>query len=88
MEEIADFFDCSHATISTRFQQEFKLGKASVRKNLRMWQMRRAQKGSDKMLIHLGQQFLGQAQKIETRNTEAEDTRAIRDKFNDADTEP
>lgn len=62
-EEIADFFECNRATIGTRFSQAFNLGKASVRKNVRMWQMRRARKGSDTMLIHLGKHYLGQADK-------------------------
>lgn len=62
-EEIADFFDCTHAVISVRFRQAFQLGKASVRKNVRMWQMRRAQKGSDTMLIHLGKHYCGQTDK-------------------------
>jgi hypothetical protein len=62
-EEIADFFGCTHAVISVRFQQAYQLGKSTVRKNVRMWQMRRAQKGSDTMLIHLGKHYCGQTDK-------------------------
>lgn len=62
-EEIADYFGCAHSTISARFRQEFTLGKATVRKNIRMWQIRRALKGSDVMLIHLGKHYCGQTDK-------------------------
>jgi hypothetical protein len=62
-EEIGDFFGCNHAVISRRYSQAYNLGKASVRKNVRMWQMRRAQKGSDTMLIHLGKHYCGQIDK-------------------------
>lgn len=70
-EEIADFFDTSRSVITGRFGQAFKLGSSDVRKNVRMWQMRNARKGSDKMLIHLGQQYCGQSQKIEQTNRES-----------------
>lgn len=67
-DDIADFFGCSRATIASRFQREFELGKATVRVNVRRWQIRRARKGSDTMLIHLGKQYCGQADKVETKN--------------------
>ena len=76
-EEIADFYGCTHAVISVRFSQEYKLGKANVRKNIRMWQIRSARKGSDKMLIHLGQQYCGQSEKIEQTNTEGPQVKLI-----------
>jgi hypothetical protein len=62
-EEIGDFFGCAHSVISRNYAQAYNLGKASVRKNVRMWQMRRALKGSDTMLIHLGKHYLGQTDK-------------------------
>ena len=68
-EEIADYFDTSRSVITARFGQAFKLGHANVRKNVRMWQIRNARKGSDKMLIHLGQQYCGQSQKVETKQS-------------------
>jgi hypothetical protein len=65
-EEIADFFDTSRSVITARFGQAFKLGAAEVRTNVRKWQIRRARKGSDTMLIHLGKQYCGQAEKVES----------------------
>ena len=62
-EEIADYFGCDRAVISRRYSREFQLGKASVRKNIRLWQIRRALKGSDIMLIHLGKHYCGQIDK-------------------------
>ncbi len=76
-EEIADYFDTSRSVITARFGQALKLGRANVRKNVRMWQIRRARKGSDKMLIHLGQQYCGQSQKIEQTNTEGPQVKLI-----------
>lgn len=69
-EEVADFFDTSRSVITARFGQAFKLGQASVRKNVRMWQMRRAKAGSDTMLIHLGKQYCGQADKGQSQEAE------------------
>lgn len=66
-EEIADFFDTSRSMITGRFGQAFKLGAATVRTNVRKWQIRRARKGSDTMLIHLGKQYCGQAEKVEQK---------------------
>lgn len=66
-EEIADFFDTSRSVITARFGQAFKLGAAEVRTNVRKWQIRRARKGSDTMLIHLGKQYCGQAEKIDQK---------------------
>lgn len=66
-EEVADFFDTSRSVITARFGQAFKLGAATVRKNIRKWQIRRASKGSDTMLIHLGKQYCGQSDKAEVK---------------------
>ena len=62
-EEVAHFFDTSRSVITAKYGQAFRLGAADVRKNVRMWQMRRAKKGSDVMLIHLGKHYCGQADK-------------------------
>lgn len=59
-EEVADFFGCTRGVIANRFSREFELGKANVRINVRKWQIRRARKGSDVMLIHLGKHYCGQ----------------------------
>jgi hypothetical protein len=74
-EEIADFFDTSRSVITARFGQAFKLGSSTVRKNVRMWQMRRALKGSDTMLIHLGKHYCDQRDKP-SQEPEAKETPA------------
>ena len=71
-EEIADFFDTSRSVITARFGQAFKLGAANVRKNIRMWQIRSARKGSDNMLIHLGKHYCGQHDKTPPQDNVAD----------------
>lgn len=67
--EVAEYFGCAQSTISTNFRSEFSLGAAQSRISLRRWQFKRAQAGSDTMLIHLGKQYLGQAEKIDQTST-------------------
>lgn len=62
-QEIADFFGCSLSSIKHRFAPAWTLGRAKVQKNVRMWQIRNARKGSDAMLIHLGKHYCGQTEK-------------------------
>ena len=62
-QEIADFYGCVRATITGRFGQAWTLGRSKVQKNIRMWQIRNARKGSDNMLIHLGKHYCGQHDK-------------------------
>lgn len=59
-DEIGDYFGCVRSVISDRFRPEFELGRAASKMSLRRWQMKRAQAGSDAMLIHLGKHHLGQ----------------------------
>jgi hypothetical protein len=61
-EEIADFFSCSHSTISRRFAQEIAKGRASMRIKLRRWQFRAAEQGNVAMLIWLGKTVLHQVE--------------------------
>ena len=63
--EIAGHFGCAQSTISGRFRLEFELGAAQSKTSLRAKQFARAMKGSDKMLIHLGMVYLGQAAKVD-----------------------
>lgn len=63
--EIAGHFGCAQSTISLRFRSEFELGSAQSITSLRSKQWARAMKGSDKMLIHLGMVYLGQAKHID-----------------------
>ncbi len=68
-QEIADFYGCSLSTIKHKFAPAWTLGRAKVQKNIRLWQMRNARKGSDNMLIHLGKHYCGQNEK----NSSSED---------------
>ncbi len=68
-EEIAAFFGCSTDTIERRFAGQLAKGKAEGKLSLRRMQWRRAEKGSDTMLIFLGKQYLGQADKTETEHS-------------------
>lgn len=68
MEEVGGAFGCSHQTIRNNYLAEYKLGYAAFKKSLRRWQYERAQRGSDAMLIHLGNNYLGQTNKNENKN--------------------
>ena len=79
LEEIASWFDCSPDTIERRIAEHYKdengkgrtfadvfgayRGKGKI--GLRRKQFQRGMQGSDKMLIHLGKQYLGQSEKHE-----------------------
>ena len=62
--EIGEFFGCADTTISGRFREEFQLGKAASRISLRRMQFKKAHAGCTTMLIHLGKQWLGQAEQL------------------------
>ncbi len=63
--EIGAFFGVSEKTIWNRFSAEKQQGEASGNLSLRRRQWKRAMEGSDVMLIHLGKNRLGQAEKQE-----------------------
>jgi hypothetical protein len=63
--EIADFFGCDQTTISRRFASAFDLGRANMKISIRKLQLRRARKGSDTMLIHLGKHYCGQTDRLD-----------------------
>lgn len=63
--DIAEFFGVDEKTIRNRFSDEFRQGKEQGKISLRHLQWKRAREGSDRMLIHLGQNILGQSQKVE-----------------------
>ena len=69
-EQIANYFGCSKSTIDHKFAQDLRLGKATLQKNILMWQIRRGKVGSDNMLIHLGKVHCGQ----DAKNTAPEST--------------
>lgn len=67
--EIADFFGCSVDTIKDRFSEQLTRGAARGKMSLRAKQYERAVKqGSDRMLIWLGRQALGQRERLELSN--------------------
>lgn len=69
-EEIATMFDCDVRTLQRddEFCRVFKKGKDKGRISLRRMQFKKAEKGSDSMLIWLGKQVLNQRDVIETNN--------------------
>lgn len=64
--DIADFFGCAESTIRGRFCEILKKGRAERRNTLRQWQWDAAAGGNVTMLIWLGKQDLGQADKVQT----------------------
>lgn len=67
--EIASKFDCDESLVRRRFSAEKERGAGCGDIAIRRWQMRRAAKGSDKMLIHLGMSRLDQSQKVDVNAT-------------------
>ena len=69
-EEIAS---CLKVNVSTLKRDEkfctiYKQGQEQGKKSLRRWQFDAAKKGNSAILIWLGKQYLGQTDKIETKN--------------------
>ena len=64
-EEIAAQLDVSADTLERRFAGQLQRGRALCNASLRRKQFDRAMAGSDKMLIHLGKNRLGQKDAIE-----------------------
>lgn len=58
-EEIADFFDCSSDTLRRNYCEDLDRGRASGRAKLRDLIWSRAIAGSDRMLVHAANRFLG-----------------------------
>lgn len=67
MLEVANHFGCVESTISMNFRSEFKLASQDFKNSLRRLQYERARRGSDSMLIHLGKNYLGQSDKVESK---------------------
>ena len=81
--EVASWFKCSPDTIELRVKEHYLdedgngrtftdvfgslRGKGKIA--LRRQQFQNAMKGSDKMLVHLGKQYLGQTEKSEVEHT-------------------
>lgn len=82
VKEIADFLQCSDATINNRFQGELDKGRANLKISLRRAQIRAAlDDGSNVLLIWLGKQLLGQKDNhdlaVTTKTLTEEDKRVI-----------
>ena len=63
-EEIASCVGCSARTLKDRFPDEIRQAREGGRKSLRRRQWKSAMSGSEKMMIHLGKQYLDQWEKI------------------------
>ena len=63
--EIAQMVECSTDTLERRYAGILTRWRAKGKTRLRARQYRRAMKGSDSMLIHLGKQYLGQTDKTQ-----------------------
>jgi len=61
--EIADFYACNETTIRNRFSEYLLKGRTSGKIRLRQKQFDLAMNGNIQMLIWLGKQTLGQAEK-------------------------
>ena len=68
--EIASFFGCDRSLISKSYSQYLTKGRDKGKIRLRKWQMKSAERGNVAMLIWLGKQMLGQADKQEVTTTE------------------
>lgn len=63
--EIGAVVGVSETTIKRRFGGRIAVWREGGKRSLRRLQWKRAREGSDKMLIHLGKQYLGQTDKVE-----------------------
>ena len=68
--EIASFFDISRTTLERNYEHNLTKGRESGKIRLRQLQWASAKKGNVAMLIWLGKQLLGQADKQEITTTE------------------
>lgn len=69
-QEIADFYEVDVSTITKRFSQLIRKAKELGKTSIRRAQFKHAINGSASLLIWLGKQHLGQADKIEHVSTE------------------
>lgn len=81
-EEISNILDISVRTLQRdkEFCRIYNMSRENGKMSLKRWQFKRAEQGSDRMLIWLGKQYLGQRDVIESNNThEIEDLSALAD---------
>lgn len=70
-EEIATYLGCSRTTIFARFSDCLEKGHTDQRVSLRRKQFELAMQGDKTMLVWLGKQYLGQADRREVEHSEA-----------------
>ena len=63
--EIGSFFGCSPDLIEKSYSEYLTKGREKGKIRLRQWQLKAAERGNVAMLIWLGKQILGQAEKAE-----------------------
>ena len=68
--EISDFFGCSADLIEKSYSEFLTKGRANLKKRLRKAQLKLALGGNATMLVWLGKQMLGQADKQEVSTME------------------
>tara|TARA_Y100001963_G_C6785261_1_gene452283 strand:- start:73 stop:384 length:312 start_codon:yes stop_codon:yes gene_type:complete len=68
--EIASFFGCDESLIRKSYSEFLTKGREKGKIRLRQWQLKAAERGNVAMLIWLGKQMLGQADKQEITTTE------------------
>src|ERR1700721_2805272 len=69
VQEIAATLDVSVDTLTRRFAEQLTKGRELCNASLRRKQFDRAMDGSDKMLIHLGKNRLGQKDTVELEHS-------------------
>lgn len=75
--EIASFFDCNETTIRKRFSENLIKGRESGKIRLRKKQFEVAMSGNVVMLIWLGKQTLGQADKQDVEHSGEIDSKLV-----------
>ena len=65
--EIARIVGCDESVIRKRFAEDYSFGRETGKKRLRDKQLQQALRGNTTMLIWLGKQYLGQADKTESK---------------------
>jgi len=81
--EMAAVLKCNESTLTRRFAQEIKDGREEGKTSLKRKQYEVAMNGNVGMLIWLGKQHLGQADKLDTTNTNVNATVDFKIGFDD-----
>jgi hypothetical protein len=76
-EEMAAVLDCDPSTLTRRFAQAIKKGREQGKSSLKRLQWESAHKGNITMQIWLGKQYLGQTDKVESKETQTQVKRLV-----------